>query len=276
MKNETKLLEDLEIRLLLEGIFERYGYDFRHYAHTSLKRRILKFGEDENLSKISDLIPLLLHSRAAMCRFLDTMSVGVTEMFRDPGFYVSLRNLVLPKLAPHEHLKFWNAGCSSGQEVYSMAILLHEENLLKKSKIYATDINEPLIEKARSGIYSLKHIQKYTRNHHETEAKIPFAEYYIASHESAIIKAFIRKDIVWAQHNLVSDRTFNEFDFIACRNVMIYFDQELQSEVHKLIYESLTMHGFLCLGSKENLLFSPHADCYAEIDAHWKIYQKIK
>lgn len=277
MNNKTKKeLEEIEIKLLLEGIFQQYGYDFRDYAFSSLKRRILKSVEDEKLKSISGFQEKILHEIECMNCFLDTMSISVTEMFRDPGFYFSFRKIFAQKLKGNPHIKIWHAGCSTGEEVYSMAILLLEEGLLKKTLLYGTDINEKAVNSAKDGIYRLKEMQGWTNNYLASGGTESFSNYYSAKYDNAIMKQELKNRIVWSVHNLVTDKSFNEFDIIVIRNVMIYFNDALQAHVHNLIYESLMINGFLILGSKENLKFSPFESCYNEIDGKWKIYQKIK
>ena len=277
MNNEKQLkLEKLEIRLFLEAIYEYYGYDFRHYSSTYLGRRIRKSIEDEKVDTISTLQSLILHDTSSMFRFLENLSVNVTEMFRDPEIFRILRTVVFPELTNLGHIKIWHAGCASGEEVYSTAILLLEENLLDKTRIYATDISETLIEKGKSGIFPLKSMKAYTANYMASGGQCSFSKYYMAKYDHAIFKTNLKQNILWAIHNLASDRSFNEFQLVFCRNVMIYFDTFLQESVHKLIYESLCVGGFLILGSKESISFSPYENCYEELDAKVKIYRKIK
>jgi len=219
--------ENIEIALLLDGIYRKYGFDFRNYAHASLKRRIWKSVHAEELKSVTGLLERLLHDPAAMERFLITISVDTTALFRDPGFYLALRRTVAPFLRELPFFRVWHAGCASGEEVYSMAILLQEEGLYAKSRIYATDMNEVLIEKAKSGIYPLRAMQEYTENYQQAGGAGSLSEYYTASHGHVLIKPSLRQNIVWGQHNLVTDSSFNEFQLIICRNVMIYFDTTL-------------------------------------------------
>jgi len=269
-------LEDIEIILLLEGIYKQYGYDFRDYSFASMKRRIKKSVEEEGLKTIAGFLEKVLHDTSCMTRFLDTVSINVTAMFRDPEFFMAFRNRVIPELKKYPFIRIWHAGCSTGEEVYSMAILLKEEGLIEKTRIYATDMNDRVLKEAKEGIFPLKRMQEYTNNYLAAGGTSSFSTYYISKHNSVIINNEIKNKIVWAQHNLVTDGSFNEFDIIICRNVMIYFNEELQNHVHKLFYESLAIPGFLVVGSKENLRFSPHEKCYMDVDLKWKIYRKTK
>lgn len=273
---KKKELEDIEIQLLLDGIFQHYGYDFRDYAISSLKRRIKISVEDEHVETISGFQEKILHDSMCMIRFIDTMSIGVTEMFRDPAFYLAFRKDVVPVLKHLPSIRVWHAGCSTGEEVYSMAILLKEEGLLEKTTLYATDMNEEALQKAKEGIYSIKATKQYNDNYIMTGGSESFAKYYTAKYDNAIIKPELKTKIVWAEHNLVTDGSFNEFDAIICRNVMIYFNKALQNHTHKLFYESLSATGFFIIGNKENINLSPYEKYYKVIDPKWKIYRKIK
>lgn len=270
-----KDIEAIEMPLLAEAMFQRYGYDFRGYAAASLKRRVHHAMQAEGVKTISAFQEHVLHDPEAMARFLDIVSVDVTAMFRDPLFYKALRNKVAPDLRALPHVRVWHAGCSSGEEVYSMVILLLEEGLLEKSQLYATDLNQRALERAREGIFPLKFMREYTANYQKTGGREEFSRYYTAKHDSAILRD-LGKNIVWAEHNLVTDGSFNEFQLILCRNVMIYFGRPLQDRVHKLIYDSLAMGGMLCLGHGESLQFTPHEKCYEVVDRAEKIYRKVK
>jgi chemotaxis protein methyltransferase CheR len=268
-------LERLEIELLLEGVHRHYGYDFRSYAYASLKRRLWKYIEGENLSTISGLQERVLHDTSAMERLLMSLSVNVTSMFRDPGFYRAFREQVVPLLRTYPFVRIWHAGCATGEEVYSMAILLQEEGLYDRARIYATDINDVLLQKARDGIFPLEKMQEYTQNYLRAGGTDSFSGYYTAAYDGALFAPSLRRNIVFAQHNLVTDRSFSEFNVILCRNVLIYFDRNLQNRVHQLFYDSLPMYGVLCLGSKESLRFSAVEDCYEELSVREKIYRKV-
>ncbi|MBI5607217.1 MAG: protein-glutamate O-methyltransferase CheR [Deltaproteobacteria bacterium] len=271
--NET---EPIEMKLLLEGIFEKYGYDFRDYAQASLKRRVAKCLNAERLKTISGLQEKILHDPAAMGRFLNILSIDVSALFRDPGFYLAIRKKVVPFLRTYPSLRIWHAGCASGEEVYSLAILLKEEGLLEKTRIYATDMNETLINKAREGIFALKEMKDNTKNYQAAGGKKNLSDYYKAKYDHALFTTDLTKKVTFAVHNLVTDSSFNEFNVILCRNVMIYFNRDLQDRVHHLLYESLSYYGILCLGAKESLKFTPHEGDYEEVDGREKIFRKIK
>jgi chemotaxis protein methyltransferase CheR len=268
-------VEDIELSLLLEGIFRQYGFDFREYAPASLRRRVWRRVNAENLTTISALQDRLLHDPACMERLLLDLSINVTAMYRDPSFYVSFREKVVPLLRTYPFTRLWIAGCSTGEEVYSLAILLQEEGLYDRSRIYATDINESVLDRARSGVFPLDKMREYTQNYIRAGGKRAFSEYYLAKYDGAQFQRSLIENVVFAQHNLVSDRSFNEFNVIVCRNVMIYFDRVLQDRVHRLFYDSLAMFGVLGLGAKEAINFSPHEDCYEELDAEERIYRKV-
>lgn len=268
-------LERIEIDMLLEAVYRHYGFDFRSYAYASLRRRVWKRLQAEGLPTISALQERVLHSPEAMERLLLTLSINVTAMFRDPGFYLVFRNQVIPLLRTYPFIRVWMAGCSTGEEVYSMAILFMEEGLYDRVRLYATDINDTVLQQARSGIFPLDKMQEYTQNYIRAGGKRAFSEYYTAAYDGALFSPALRERVVFAQHNLVDDRSFAEFNVILCRNVMIYFDRTLQNRVHQLFYESLPMYGILALGSKETLRFSMYEDRFEELDAREKIYRKV-
>lgn len=269
-------LERIEIELLLEGVFRHYGFDFRSYAYASIRRRLWKRIEAEGLSSISELQTLVLHNPEAMERLLLDLSVSVTAMFRDPGFYQVFRSDVVPLLRTYPFIRIWHAGCSTGEEVYSMAILLEEEDLLERTRIYATDINDAVLKQARAGIFPLNRMQEYTENYIRAGGKRSFSEYYTAKYDGALFSPSLSRNIVFSQHNLVTDRSFAEFTVIFCRNVLIYFDRALQDRVHSLFYDSLVMFGILALGSKESLRFSQYEPCYEKLHPREKLYRKIR
>jgi chemotaxis protein methyltransferase CheR len=271
----SKELEKVEIELLLEGVFRHYGFDSRSYAYASLKRRLWKRIQAEGLETISGLQQKVLHDPPTMERLLMDLSVSVTSMFRDPNFYKAFRTRVVPLLRTYPFIRVWHAGCSTGEEVYSMAILLQEEELLDRARIYATDINEAVLRTAKAGIFPLEKMQEYTQNYLRAGGTRSFSEYYTAAYEGALFSPSLTTNVVFAQHNLVTDRSFSEFNVILCRNVMIYFDRPLQNRVHQLFYESLPMYGILAVGSKESLRFSDVETCYEEIDGREKIYRKV-
>jgi chemotaxis protein methyltransferase CheR len=269
-------LEELELQLLLEGVFRRYGFDFREYAPASLRRRVWRRVHAEGEATISGLLERLLHDRASMERLLLDLSITVTAMFRDPSFYLSFRDKVVPQLRTYPFTRIWVAGCSTGEEVYSLAILLLEEGLYERSRIYATDINESVLERAKTGVFPLDKMKEYTHNYLKAGGTHAFSEYYVAAYDAAQFQRSLVDNVVFAQHNLVSDRSFNEFNVVVCRNVMIYFDKKLQDRVHQLFYESLANFGVLGLGHKESIQFSPYADAYEELDAREKLYRKVR
>jgi chemotaxis protein methyltransferase CheR len=269
-------LERIEIQLLLEGIHRHYGFDFRAYAYASLRRRIWKRLDAEHLRTISALQERVLHDPALMERLLLDLSINVTAMFRDPAFYVAFRRDVIPALRTYPFIRIWHAGCSTGEEAYSMAILLEEEDLYDRTRIYATDINEVVIRKAKEGIFPLDRMQEYTQNYLRAGGTRSFSEYYTAMYDGALFAPRLMRNIVFSQHNLVTDRSFAECNVILCRNVLIYFDRTLQQRVHSLFYESLPVYGYIGLGSKESLRFTGFEDNYEQVDRREKIYRKIK
>ena len=269
-------LEELEIQLLLDGLYENYGYDFRDYAPGTLKRRIWESIRRERLSSVTGLLEKILHDPACMIRFVRDISISVSTMFRDPGFFVVFRNEVVPMLKTYPFIRIWHTGCAKGEEVYSMAILLHEEGLYDRCRIYATDMNADVIQQAQNGIFPLKQMQDYTRNYIASGGKRTFSEYYTARYGNAIIRPWLKKNIVFSKHCLTTDGPFNEFNAILCRNVIIYFNSSLQARVHDLFYNCLTMFGFLGLGRKESIRFTPHESCYKVLKQHEMIYKKVK
>ena len=268
-------LERIEIDLLLEGIYRRYGFDFRQYAPASLKRRLWRRVHAEGLPSISALQERVLHDSACMERLLLDLSINVTAMYRDPSFYAAFRDRVVPELRTYPITRLSNAGCSTGEEVYSIAILLHEEGLYDKARIYATDINDIVLERAREGLFPLEKMQEYTQNYIAAGGKRSFSEYYVADQAGAAFSPALIENVVFAQHNLATDRSFNEFHVIVCRNVMIYFDKPLQDHVHRLFYDSLVTFGVLALGHKESIRFTPHDTHYEELDREERLYRKI-
>jgi chemotaxis protein methyltransferase CheR len=228
----------------------------------------------EGLSTISGLQERVLHDRAAMERLLLDLSINVTSMFRDPGFFASFRQHVVPALRTYPFLRIWNAGCSTGEETYSLAILLREVGLYDRSRIYATDINESVLASAAEGIYPLAKMQEYTENYLAAGGSRSFSDYYRAAYGRAQLDRSLSENVVFAAHNLASDRSFNEFHVIVCRNVMIYFDRALQERVHSLFLDSLSPFGLLALGRKETLAHSAHSDRFDVVDELERIYRK--
>jgi chemotaxis protein methyltransferase CheR len=271
----TPNLEDIEIQLLLDGIYRYYGYDFRNYAANSLQRRIRRFLGLEGVETISALQDRILHDRACLERFLLSLTVNVTTMFRDPNFYIAFRKTVVPMLRTYPFIRIWHAGCSTGQEVYSMAILLQEEGLYHRCRIYATDSNERVLQKAKRGVFPLELMQDYTKLYLQAGGKSCFSDYYTATCEGATLRSSLRENVVFSQHNLVTDHSFNEFNVILCRNVLIYFNQTLQNQVHDLFFHSLCSFGILGLGRQESLKFTPYEKQYEEISAGEKLYRRL-
>ncbi len=268
-------VDEIELGLLLEGVYRRYGFDFREYAPASLRRRVWRRAHAEGVSTISALQDRLLHDPACMERLLLDLSINVTAMFRDPTFYVAVREKVVPLLRTYPFTRIWVAGCSTGEEVYSLAILLLEEGVYERARIYATDINESVLDRARAGVFPLDKMREYTQNYIKAGGQRAFSEYYLAKYDGAQFQRSLVENVVFAQHNLVSDRSFNEFNVIVCRNVMIYFDRALQDRVHRLFYDSLAMFGVLALGAKESIKFSPFEDSYEDLDANERLYKKV-
>ncbi|MFY0529814.1 CheR family methyltransferase [Archangium gephyra] len=267
-------LEDIELDLLLQGIMRRYGLDFRGYARMSLRRRVWNMIHAQKLGTLSALQAKVLHEPSAMEELLQHLSVNTTTMFRDPSFFAAFREKVVPHLFSAPFVRIWHAGCSTGEEVYSLAILLTEAGLYERSRIYATDMNAAVVEKAKSGIFPMEHMREYTANYLRAGGSSAFSDYYTANYDHAIFKASLRKNIVFAQHNLVSDGTFNEFNVILCRNVLIYFGTELQGRVYRLLHQSLRRFGVLALGRGETLRHTVIENEYDEVDVQERLYRR--
>jgi len=266
--------EYLELELLLEGIFRKYGFDFREYSGAHIKRRLSHRLSAAGMQNFTQVLHRIIYDEEFFKQILLDLSINVTEMYRDPTFYLELRQRVIPYLSTYPFIKIWHAGCSAGQEVYSNAILLKEENLLDRSQIYATDFNEKILQRAQEGIYPIEEIRKYTENYQKAGGRNSFSEYYTAHYDSALIKKSLRDNILFSFHNLVTDGVFGEMNMVFCRNVLIYFNKELQNKVLKLFHDSLIPGGFLCLGSKESLKFSAVEDDFEVISQREKIYRK--
>ena len=265
---------DIEVQLLIEAVYLKYHYDFRQYARASLKRRMTaalsRFG-CQTLSQVQDRI---VHDPAAFSLLLDFLTVPVSEMFRDPGYFRALRQNVVPVLRTYPSLKTWVAGCSTGEEVYSIAILLREEGLLDRTLIYATDINPHSLQKAQTGIYELDRIAGFTENHRKSGARTSLSDYYTAAYDAVVLDKSLRQHIVFSDHSLATDSVFAEVHLVSCRNVLIYFDRKLQDRAVGLFHDALVRKGFLGIGSKESLRFSPQADAFTELVPADRIYQK--
>lgn len=266
-------MEDIEVGLLLEGVYRQYGYDFRDYAMSSVRRRLRHLVREEGLTTVSGLQEKVLHDPRCLQRFVLALSVNVTSMFRDPAFYKALRERVVPLLHTYPKVRIWHAGCSTGEEAYSFAIVLEEEGLYDRCHIYATDMNETVLKMAAAGEVPLRGMRENTANYIRSGGRRAFASFYTAVDDRAVLHPSLRRNIDFAQHNLVTDRSFNEFNVVFCRNVLIYFNRDLQDRVHRLFYQSLVRFGFLALGSKETVQFSAHQAAYEDLGE--RIYRKV-
>lgn len=267
-------LENLEIKLLLEGVFNVYGYDFRDYAEASIGRRLRQWLQESGFNTFSEAQSRLLRDHTLFDSFIKGITVNVSEMFRDPFFFKVLREQVVPYLKTYPFVKIWHAGCATGEEAYSMAILLDEEGLKGKYRIYATDINEEILKRAKNGIFPLSEIQRYTQNYQKSGGIRSFADYYTARYDKAILMSQLRENIVFSTHNLATDSDFGEMNMVLCRNVMIYFKPDLKERAIGLFDSSIVSGGFLCLGSKETLENKKAAENYSEIEPKSRVYRK--
>jgi len=273
---DTANVEELEIELLLEGLFRRYGYDFRGYARSSLRRRVRGALTAEQLGTVSALQDRVLHDPACLQRLLQALTVNVSAMFRDPSFFLAFRRRAVPLLRTYPFIRIWNAGCSTGEEAWSMAILLEEEGLGDRTRIYATDVNENVLETARSRHVPVRKLREYEQHYKRGGGRHELSRYLAQTDgDHVAFAASLGDNIHFAQHNLVSDRSFNEFHAVLCRNVLIYFGRRLQDEVHGLLHESLVTFGVLALGRRESIRFTRVEQCYAELDAREKLYRKV-
>jgi chemotaxis protein methyltransferase CheR len=268
-------LERIEIDLLLEGVYRHYGLDFRGYALGSLKRRLARRMREEQTATLSALQEKVLHEPDAMERLLVALSISVTAMFRDPSFYRAFREKVVPLLRTYPFIRIWNAGCATGEETLSLAIVLEESGLLDRTRIYATDFNAGVVERARTGEFSLARMKSYTENYLKAGGAKEFSSYYTADGPVARFTPALLENVVFARHNLVSDGSFNEFHGILCRNVLIYFGNPLQQRVHELFHDSLVNFGVLGLGHKETIRFTKLEHCYEPIDSREKLYRRV-
>ena len=271
---DSTAIEDLEIRLLLDAMFERYGYDFRSYARASVERRIRRFQVLSGCKTISELLPRVLHDEDFFGELVREFSITVTELFRDPLVYRSIREHVIPVLKTYPFIRVWHAGCATGEEAYSLAIVLKEEGLYDRATIFATDFNDAALDKAQEGIYALDRVKDFTANYQRAGGTRSFSEYYHAQYGAMAINNGLKTNITFANHNLVTDGVFSEMHLILCRNVLIYFDKELQDRALTLFGDSLVRGGFLCLGSKESLMFSEARELFEAVDEKSRIFQK--
>jgi len=271
MPNET---EDIEFRLLLEALYQRYHYDFRHYAQASIKRRLRQARVQMGFANFSAMQERLLHDEAMLPRLLNYLTIQVSEMFRDPSYFRAIREKIVPHLRTYPSLRIWIAGCSGGEELYSLVILFREEGLEERTIFYATDINQDALDTASKGIYSLDRIKAFTENHRLSGGKSSLSDYYSSAYGGAAFDKTLRDRVVFSDHSLVTDAVFAEMHLISCRNVLIYFNRELQDRAIGLFRDSLPRNGFLGLGSKESLRFSAHAAAFGEFVREEKIYQR--
>ncbi len=268
-------IEEIELTLFLDAIHRRYGHDFRNYAKSSIKRRLRNVLLRVGYKTVSDMISPVLHDESFFETLIYELSITVTEMFRDPEFFKVMRGQIIPYLKTHPFVKIWHAGCATGEEVYSLAIVFKEEGFYDRATIFSTDFNDVALHKAREGIYPLDKMKDYTANYQRSGGTGSFSQYYHAGYDAAVLDPSLRKNIAFANHNLVTDGVFSEVHLIVCRNVLIYFDKTLQSRVLKLFRDSLVHGGILALGSKEALQFSDVANDFKTLNDKWKIYQKI-
>ena len=273
--NNTNENEKIEFDLILEAIYQKYGYDFRNYAKASLRRRLRYRLSQSNLKTISEMQHKLLNDKKFFDTLLLDLTINVTEMFRDPSFFKALKEIVIFELKKQPFIKVWHAGCSSGEEIYSTAILLKENGMYESSLIYATDTNEMVLDKAKSGIFPIEKMKDFTVNYRKAGGLASFADYYTARYDNAIMDNSLKKNIVFSNHNLVTDSVFGEMDLIMCRNVLIYFNRELQDRVFRLFMDSLRPGGFLCLGSKETVRFSSLSENFENVIEKERVYRRI-
>jgi chemotaxis protein methyltransferase CheR len=265
---------EIELRLLLDAIYLKYHYDFRSYAHASLKRRLKSAMTQLGCRTLSQVQDRIVHDPSVFTALLGFLTVPVTEMFRDPLYFLAVRRQVVPVLRTYPSLKIWVAGCSTGEEAYSLAILLREEQLLERTIIYATDINSQTLQKAEAGVYESDRIAGFTENHRKSGARTSLSDYYTARYGRAVFDKSLRKNIVFSDHSLATDSVFAEVQLVSCRNVLIYFNRDLQERALGLFTDALCRKGFLGLGAKESVRFSKYADTFVEIAPGDRIYQK--
>jgi len=267
-------VEDIEFRLLLEAVLRKYHYDFRGYSVASLRRRLRQARERLGCRTFSQLQDRVLHDPSVFPTLLSYLTVQVSELFRDPAYFRAVREQVVPYLRTYPSLKVWVAGCSTGEEVYSLAILFREEGVEDRTMIYGTDINPEALRKAEAGVYELDRIPLFTENHRKSGGKSSLSDYYTAAYGGAVFDKNLRRRTVFSDHSLAADEVFAEVQFVSCRNVLIYFDRELQNRAVGLFHDSLSHKGFLGLGARESLRFTRHADSFEEFDREERIYRK--
>ncbi|MDO1445841.1 protein-glutamate O-methyltransferase CheR [Rhodocytophaga aerolata] len=268
------MLDNVQVDDLFEELLKQYGYDFRDYSRASVLRRVSRFMTHTRLPDLHSLKLATLKDPQFFEYFLQEITVNVTEMFRDPSFFLALRQKVVPILSTYPYIKIWDAGCSTGEEIFSLAILLKEENLLKRTRIYATDINQKVLRQAKEGIFPMAHMVHYTKNYQKAGGKYSLSDYYHAHHGGAIFDSTLLENIIFYPHNLATDESFNEFHLIICRNVLIYFNKQLQERVFGLFLKSLAPLGYLGLGKKESVLFAAKPEFFESIDKEEKIYRR--
>jgi chemotaxis protein methyltransferase CheR len=273
---ENTTIFDIEVKLFIEAVFMKYKYDFRQYSLASVKRRLSNALITHNIKTISALQERVLHEPDFFTKILQHMTISTTEMFRDPAYFKAFREKVLPYLKSYPSIKIWVAGCSSGEEAYSFAIIFKEENLLDRVMIYATDINPVILEKAKAGIYRLENMKINSINYQQSGGTRSLSDYYNADYNAVAIDPSLKKNIVFADHSLATDSVFSEMQFVSCRNVLIYFEKELQNRAITLFHDSLSMKGFLGIGSKESLKFSSMNSAFETWDNKERIYRKLK
>ncbi len=266
--------ENIELDLLLRAIYMKYGFDFRNYSRASVKRRVFYRMQLSHIASLSEMQRKIIYDRDFFSILLHDLSIQITEMFRNPSFYKALREKVIPELKKRPFIKMWHAGCSTGEEAYSMAILLKEEGLYDKTRIYATDFNETALSKSKAAMYPVSKLKNYSKNYRDAGGLESFADYFSTKYEFAKLDKVLATNILFSNHNLVTDSSFGEMDMIVCRNVLIYFNSDLQNQVFRLFYNSLQQHGFLCLGSKESLMFSEYSKDFHCLIKEEKIYKK--
>ena len=274
MTETYEKIEDIEIRLLLEALYQRYHYDFRNYAMSSIRRRLRQAREQLGFATISAMQERVLHDPDMLPRMLRYLTVQVSEMFRDPSYFRAIREKVVPHLRTYPSLKIWIAGCSTGEELYSFVILFREEGLEERTLFYATDINPEALAQAEAGVYELDRLRLFTENHQQAGGKTSLSDYYQSGYNRCVFDKSLRRNVVFSDHSLVTDQVFGEMQYVSCRNVMIYFDRDLQDRAVSLFRDALPRNGFLGLGSKETLRFSRHENAFQDFVREEKIYRR--